>query len=1703
MHITELDSYNLADAVKFNNELNPAIWTGQQMKPEVRAKLLAIADDFREFLGLTDLEVKDITVSGSNAAYTYTPHSDIDLHLVVDIPQADNNEVYRELFDAKKYQYNDLHNITIGGYDVELYVEDARKQPVSQGIYSVKNNDWVKIPLKRRADINDEAVKSKFEDIGHRIESALKEKDSEKIDALARKIKNFRQAGLDKSGEFGPENLAYKMLRKQGLIKQLYDARAQAKDAELSLKERNKIKQPVVYGYKTEDLDTDGVMMTRPTNCSSEAAVPEAKPSDEDILKDFIDFVSKELKLKELPIIKLRKDPQWSVVHKTFGRYVDDRNMLEVAWGQRHIMDVLRTVAHELTHRRQHEREAVPHSAGETGSPYENEANARAGILMRDYARLHPEYFEAGQAEQLHGDEVKESYADYFRTSAPVAAVKPTRGTMNIAGYRVDYDAKNKSIIISQNGKVLHQEGGTSTGQGRPITTDAIAARARRIINQLEGDAVDEGVKEKLGALAAAACIAGTPGCATTDIQSGVRAAQTIGNLSQIKRGNIERALGQDAKNVLRRAAGQVQNEGASGYIPTKKQAKDPRFSMALTQDIKPGQVGKEANKLDLETDSQGHPKLLIKGLANALREFKETGQLPKNKKSGYTAQPLTQEPGGIEDNLGNQEATGPEFPPEFPRGTTKIDVSDTTDWYRLGMDISDMDDADPADYNQGPPQTIVVYPNKDAETYYNKQLNRLGLKTSKASGSTKLSEDEQLDEVKMSPGALKKFAASPEAKGIMAGFEAELIFRDTQGNDDMDDYEADYDSDERCYDINQVVEFFENDDYGYGLSERRANRLRNDLEERYFEWWDERMYEAFRDEQDDLIRDLLLEDKPMDERVHDALTQGHDYSDEEADKIIAAGGKAPRFTRLDDQEIYAEQNPDYEAYLQATEDAEAILEEEVQASIDNQDSTYDQAVENFREGFQTDDSDFFTDVGLRWMSSVASDYDLDWPIMSGGGGNGGSRDWSDIAHDLEQVTGKRVVVGSSYHSARRKPNEYVLEPDSSLSPDDREDFGLELVSPPMPLDEAIEQLNAIVDWANTAGDAYTNSSTGLHMGVSIPYKGGDVDYLKLITFLGDQYVLEKFGRSANTYCDSAMKKLKQNVAGSKNRGDDKIAGAMELMKHGLIELAQKYVQQGVGNSKYTSAHIKPGYIEFRSPGGDYLSQADRGSFTDLEDTMRRFAYAMYLAGRPDLERKEYYKKLYKLIAPEGNKDLELFSKFSSGEITAEELKKQWAEKVIAKEVPVTGKEKSNWKLYNRSTGKPVEGLEWNNYTELDALERAKARVSPASSMMDFKQAYELRDVGTNTGRWSIIRRDNNETLEVVDAATRGEAVDYAYDKYTDVIPFYVEPVSGDTVPGKWDIVEKGTNRVIDTIDAKSASEAAETAFAKDYDEDWYTRPHSGKEPEPKLSRRAKLATQIARPKDYVLVNKHSGLPFYTFSASSLTQAVDFGLDYLRNKGLEVENFSVQRASNVKQSIDNAVDSKQLQQRVEGPHWELVYAPTGRVIDTISGVGPTKAGQWREQLIRDHGFRNPDDIIVRRVETSQVQDVEPDVAQNFSDPGQAQRVQNIRDAAPRADFELYVHDRPEEVLHSMDNATAEEVREFIARQERSGMPPGLLRVRQVTNETYNRSQQQKTQLALDTLAQKSGFKNFAAVPQGKVRIDIMRKAVDLLKKNTL
>ena len=161
MNYKQLESFRLGDAIKFHDKLNPNIWLGNRLRPEVKKQLKKIAEDFTEELGISGLDVVDLTVSGSNAAYSYTPHSDLDLHILVNMRDLPNNDVYKELFNAKKNIYNDSHNIKIYGIPVELYVQDANEPVVSLGEFSILQDKWLKLPSKRRANFDQTATKAR------------------------------------------------------------------------------------------------------------------------------------------------------------------------------------------------------------------------------------------------------------------------------------------------------------------------------------------------------------------------------------------------------------------------------------------------------------------------------------------------------------------------------------------------------------------------------------------------------------------------------------------------------------------------------------------------------------------------------------------------------------------------------------------------------------------------------------------------------------------------------------------------------------------------------------------------------------------------------------------------------------------------------------------------------------------------------------------------------------------------------------------------------------------------------------------------------------------------------------------------------------------------------------------------------------------------------------------------------------------------------------------------------------------------------------------------------------------------------------------------------------------------------------------------------------------------------------------------------
>jgi predicted nucleotidyltransferase len=969
MNIHELATYNLDDAVKFHRRLNPVLWgRDEHLLPEVRDKLLRIAADFQEFLGVEDLKVKDITVSGSNAAYSYTKQSDIDLHLVVEMP---DDPVYQELFAAKKYQYNNEHDITIGGADVELYVQPEDQPHHSQGIYSIKNSDWVKVPQRKRSQIDDTCVLAKVDDLTNRIQSAVASQNKSSMDSLWNKIKTMRQSGLENHGEFGCENVAFKLLRNNGSIGALKSAITAAQDRELSLP----LKKRVRYGFSEDVTVTpDGV------SASTNMFLNET-PIDS-VVQAFIKDAVQQLNIEHMPEVVLHNDASWSKQTNSFGQYNPGTRTLHVSLANRHLLDILRTVAHELTHCRQNELNELPDDAGETGSPWENEANAQAGILMRDFADANPEYF-------------TESYT---QAKSLQSSMKTFRAMVRI---------KDR--------------------YGSPAIEAQVVARNHDMARQL--------------------------------LRAQYGPDSVVSTVTELK-------------------------ENASGYIPkNKREAARPQYAMALSVDIKPGQVGKEANKLGLKTGRNGEPGLLMPEAQNLLREFAE----------------FTEE----QDNL---------------------------------------------------------------------------------------------FEIIMSPSSLKKLSAQT---GALAGMEFEMIVPNIEGSDDGDQ-EPDYEYDERCRSIEDAVQFFHDGDFN---GRRDVERLRDKMQNDFQEWLDDKLYQDWERNGEEYLEEWVPNN--VDESEWNPEGLEGDERQEALEELIANMHADPGGSDAFDQ--YREEN--FESY---------------------------------------DESDWLNAESLDMMSSIENNYNMNWPHWRSIGG--GETSIEDVADSFRDAVGRPILASTSYHSGRvERPSttnlQYIVEPDGSLNPDDSDDQGLEFVSPPLPIEELLSDLNKVKAWADRTG-CYTNDSTGLHINVSVPgWTGGtdQLDYVKLALLLGDEFVLDSFGRAGNTYAKSAMGKIRDAVRKSPDRAKE----LMDKMKSGMDQLASKVVHSR-STEKYTSINVKDGYIEFRSPGGDWLND----NFAEIDNTLRRFTVALSAAVDPEAYRQEYLKKLYKLLDPAGGE-----SKGLSGKGTKDTIK--------------------------------------------------------------------------------------------------------------------------------------------------------------------------------------------------------------------------------------------------------------------------------------------------------------------------------------------------------------------------------------------------------------------------------------------------------------
>jgi hypothetical protein len=329
------------------------------------------------------------------------------------------------------------------------------------------------------------------------------------------------------------------------------------------------------------------------------------------------------------------------------------------------------------------------------------------------------------------------------------------------------------------------------------------------------------------------------------------------------------------------------------------------------------------------------------------------------------------------------------------------------------------------------------------------------------------------------------------------------------------------------------------------------------------------------------------------------------------------------------------------------------------------------------RNVFAVEEHDWLESIGVKTMSDAQRVFDFLWPS------NRLSVEpievWRALGKSLSDVLGCPVIPSRGYHGAPRsstffnevgEPNGkrvYIIEPDSSITDITGEDtgvryefIGVEIISPPLPIPTILEDLKLIKQWAAAVG-GQTNHSTGLHINVSLPEDNkGILDYMKLVLFSGDDQIQRQFKRESNEYCFSSFKQLK---SGARNLSNSEVGEIFDLLQHGLLFAAKNIVlrktNRGVNQHYASLSNRDDKYIEFRSPGGDWLRIPDN----ILENTINQYAYAMIIAHDPDMAKKEYAKKMFKLIQNQidlkktTRVPVELFALYGSGMLDKTQLK--------------------------------------------------------------------------------------------------------------------------------------------------------------------------------------------------------------------------------------------------------------------------------------------------------------------------------------------------------------------------------------------------------------------------------------------------------------
>lgn len=233
--IRELDI--LDESIERHETLNSKLFDeNNKLKEDVREALLNVKDEFLKDLSENKipLRVIDIWLVGSNASFNYTDKSDIDLHIIANLDDVcEDTCLLQILYNYVKASFNKRHDISIKGLPVEVYIQDVNSNSVSNGIYSLQEDEWIKFPEQLPEYETDTTKLVGLQDL-LRIYNTLDRTNIEQIKSLIDYAYIIRQKGLVE-GEFSDGNLSFKEFRNLGYLDELKDLVAELRSKELSL----------------------------------------------------------------------------------------------------------------------------------------------------------------------------------------------------------------------------------------------------------------------------------------------------------------------------------------------------------------------------------------------------------------------------------------------------------------------------------------------------------------------------------------------------------------------------------------------------------------------------------------------------------------------------------------------------------------------------------------------------------------------------------------------------------------------------------------------------------------------------------------------------------------------------------------------------------------------------------------------------------------------------------------------------------------------------------------------------------------------------------------------------------------------------------------------------------------------------------------------------------------------------------------------------------------------------------------------------------------------------------------------------------------------------------------------------------------------------------------------------------------------------